>query len=241
MLRGGKKCFSLFLSCSHRRANTGLNHVVRLSNHMQNKHKLPTAKRTQLQNTRWRTKDRLIKLSLKFNVVLQFLRALRTRRTSADMTECQLREKFFCDALDIACWLLSQTGKVVQDSRRGRRSRGNISVVSTREHPSEIADGCLSVTILCWFAVTDQVKTRHGPEGFTKFGIASSRPNTDTLKSLQYRLRPGPFCVDPPKKISPPHTRRRIPPSRYRQRRLVVRATKERAQMSFDPLGSELE
>ena len=36
LLRGGLNCFSLFPSCSHRRANTGLNHVVRVSNHMQN-------------------------------------------------------------------------------------------------------------------------------------------------------------------------------------------------------------
>ena len=33
-------CFSLFLSCSHRRANTGLNHLVRVSNRMQNKNLL---------------------------------------------------------------------------------------------------------------------------------------------------------------------------------------------------------
>ena len=32
LLRGGLNCFSL-LSCSYRRANTGLNHVVRVSNH----------------------------------------------------------------------------------------------------------------------------------------------------------------------------------------------------------------
>ena len=36
-LRGGLNCFSFFLSCSQRRANTGLNHVVRVSNHVQNK------------------------------------------------------------------------------------------------------------------------------------------------------------------------------------------------------------
>ena len=35
LLRGGLNWFSLFLSCRHRCANTGLNHVVRVSNHMQ--------------------------------------------------------------------------------------------------------------------------------------------------------------------------------------------------------------
>ena len=37
LLRGGLNCSSIFLSCSYRRANTGLNRVVRVSNHMQNK------------------------------------------------------------------------------------------------------------------------------------------------------------------------------------------------------------
>ena len=37
LLRGELYCFSFFLSCSHRRANTGLNHIVRVSNHMQHK------------------------------------------------------------------------------------------------------------------------------------------------------------------------------------------------------------
>ena len=32
LLGGGWTCFSLFLSFSHRRANTGLNHVVGVSN-----------------------------------------------------------------------------------------------------------------------------------------------------------------------------------------------------------------
>ena len=36
LLRGGLNCF-IFLSCGHRRTNTGLNHIVRVSNHMQNK------------------------------------------------------------------------------------------------------------------------------------------------------------------------------------------------------------
>ena len=35
-LWGGLNNCSFFLSCSHRRANTGLNHVVRVSNHMKN-------------------------------------------------------------------------------------------------------------------------------------------------------------------------------------------------------------
>ena len=45
LLRGGVECFSFFLSCCHRRANTGLNHVVRVSNHMQKKKQRTTTKR----------------------------------------------------------------------------------------------------------------------------------------------------------------------------------------------------
>ena len=68
-------------------------------------------------------------------------------------------------------------------------SRENISVVSDREHPFEVADDCNSVTTLCVFAVTDRgedpTSSRVFHEGLDQW--SSSGRTSECKFTIKYR------------------------------------------------------